>query len=126
MESIGIKFPFKETEQGGMFGVTKTEEEKIQSNLNAFLTLKKGQRVMHNDLYSPLYNYVLETWDEISESSLNEELLQSLEKFFPEIKTKQIVFDFNEDIHLLTVTITYLIIDLKVENSVEISLKTQQ
>lgn len=81
---------------------------------------------MHNDLYSPLYNYVLETWDEISESSLNEELLQSLEKFFPEIKTKQIVFDFNEDIHLLTVTITYLIIDLKVENSVEISLKTQQ
>jgi phage baseplate assembly protein W len=126
MESLGVKFPFQETEQGGIIGVTKTEEEKIHSNLVAFLTMQKGQRVMHNDLYSPLYDYLLETWDEISESSLNDALIQSLEKFFPEIKTKNINFVFDEGTNLLTITITYLIIDLKTEDSVEISLPIQQ
>lgn len=125
MESIGVKFPFKETEQGGIIGVTKTEEEKIQSNLISFLTTQKGQRVMHNDLYSPLYDYLLETWDEIAESNLHDAINQSLEKFFPEIKVKYVEFDFNENDHLLNIKISYIIIDLKVESSIELALPTE-
>ena len=126
MKSIGIKFPFRETQQGGIIGVTKTEQEKIQSNLIAFLTLQKGQRVMHNDLYSPLYDFIMETWDEITESDLSDALLLSLEKFFIEIKTKTIVFDFNEEKNLLNIKITYEIIDLNVQDSVEIALPLEQ
>ena len=77
---------------------------------------------MHNNLYSPLYDYILETWDEITESSLHDAIIESLESFFPEIKTKFISFDFNEGNKLLHIKISYEIINLKTENNIEISL----
>ncbi len=122
MESIGIKFPFKETEGGGLFEVTITEEEKIQSNLIAFLTLQKGQRVMHNDLYSPLYDSIMESWDEITESELRDGITKSINKFFTDITLTQITFSFDEDTHLLSIVIYFNINDLKMDSSVEIAL----
>lgn len=122
MESIGVKFPFKETELGGIIGVIDTYEESIQSNLIAFLTLRKGQRVMHNKLYSPLYDFVMESWDEITEDSLLEAITESLEQFFPEILVKEIIFDFNEETHVLNIKIKYEIIKLKTASEIEIAL----
>ena len=85
MESLGIKFPFKETYDGGIIGVTQTDVQKIKSNLLAFLVLKRGQRPMHNSLYSPIYDYIMEVWDEMTETSLSDDLRQKITEFFPEI-----------------------------------------
>lgn len=122
MKSLGINFPFTETHEGGVIGFTEIDTEAIKSNLNAFLTLKRGQRVMRNSLYSPLYDYIMEGWDELSQSALTNDLRKKLTEFFPEINVKRIKFDFDEENHFLHLTLVYEIIDLKVEDNVSVSL----
>ncbi len=122
MQSIGIKFPFTETNEGGVIGQTKIDSEAIRSNLVAFLTLKKRQRVMNSGLYSPLYDYIMEPWDEISESSLTGELNEKLSTYFPEIKVEDYVFEFIEEENLLNFTLYYFIDSLKIRDSISINL----
>lgn len=125
MKSLGIQFPFTETYNGGIIGYTSIDTEAIKANLTAFLTLKKGQRPMNNSLYSPLYDYIMEVWDEISQANLTDELKQKLITFFPEIQVNKIKFDFEEENHLLHLTLYYTIIDLKVNDTVSVSLFVQ-
>lgn len=124
MQSLGINFPFTETNDGGVIGYTEIDADAIKANLIAFLTLKKGQRVMNNSLYSPLYDYIMEVWDELSEASLTNDLKRKLAEFFPEIETKKIKFEFEEENHLLHLTLYYIIIDLRIEDSISISITT--
>lgn len=112
--SIGIRFPFNETETGGVIKPTNTTPETVQSNLIAFLTLKKGQRPMRNDLYSPLYDYIFQPWDNISESELYDALESKLRKYFPEISLKEIQMNYIEENNLLDMKIVYTIPSLGV------------
>ena len=86
MESLGILFPFGETFNGGIIAPTKTTAEAVKSNLTAFLLLKRGQRVMRNNMYSPIYDYIMEPWDEISESGLRQDLEDKISEYFKEIQ----------------------------------------
>jgi phage baseplate assembly protein W len=125
MKSIGIQFPFTETYDGGIIGYTSIDSEAIKANLIAFLTLKRGQRPMHNSLYSPLYDYIMEPWDEISESKLKSELTQKLSDFFPEIEVDSINLELEEENHLLHMTLYYTIFDLKTSDIITISVVIQ-
>lgn len=125
MQSLGLNFPFTETTDGGVIGYTELDTEAIKANLVAFLTLKKGQRVMNNNLYSPLYDYIMEVWDELSEASLTSELKSKLSEYFPEIQVKKIKFEFDEENNYLHLTLYYLIIDLKIQDNVSVSIVTQ-
>ena len=125
MQSLGIKFPFIETNVGGIFGTTKITSEAIHSNLVAFLTTKRRHRVMNNALYSPLYDYIMEAWDEISEDGLTKDLNEKIAEFFPEIIVDDINYIFEEENNLLHVSIHYSIIDLKIKDKVSISLTIQ-
>jgi hypothetical protein len=125
MKSLGLKFPFAETYNGGIIAYTIIDTESIRSNLIAFLTLKKRQRPMNNSLYSPLYDYIMEPWDEISKTSLNGELKEKLSKFFPEIAVIKIIYDFEEENNLLNVTLHYSIVDLKINDNISISLSIE-
>ena len=125
MKSLGLNFPFTETNDGGIFGYTEVDVEAIKANLIAFLTLKRGQRVMNNSLYSPIFDYIMEVWDELSEASLTNDLKRKLTEFFPEIAVKKIKFVFEEEKNLLHLTLYYAIVDLKVEDNVSVSVVTQ-
>ncbi|MFA5068383.1 MAG: hypothetical protein WC466_10195 [Candidatus Izemoplasmatales bacterium] len=125
MKSIGIQFPFTETYDGGIIGYTSIDSEAIKANLIAFLTLKRGQRPMNNSLYSPLYDYIMEPWDDISETKLSSELNKKLSDFFPEISVDNIIFEFEEENNLLHVNLYYTILDLKVSDIITISVITQ-
>ena len=120
--SIGIKFPFKETDQGGVFMYTKTSEEAIRTNLISLLTTKRKQRVMNNNLYSPLYDQLFEQWDEIAQDKLDTELQNVISSYIPEITVQKINFNFEEIDNLLTVKIIYTINFIgNLQDSVEIS-----
>lgn len=125
MQSIGLKFPFIETNDGGIIGYTKIDSEAIKSNLIAFLTLRRGQRVMNNSLYSPLYDYIMEQWDEINEDKLTGELKEKLQSFFPEIEVGKINFVFEEETNFLHLKLSYYILDLKIEDSVSVTVIIQ-
>ena len=89
--AIGIRFPFQESFEGGVFRYTRTTPEKVRTNLIALLTLKRKQRPMRNNMYSPLYDIIFEPWDDISEDKLRTALLDKLEQFMPEITVEDIV-----------------------------------
>ena len=110
--SISIKFPFKETTVGGVFMANGTTLEAIQTNLIALLTLKRRNRVMHNNLHSPLWDYIFEPWDDISSTLLKEELVKKIAEFIPEVEVSDIIFSFTELDNLLEVKIIYKVVEL--------------
>jgi len=109
---ISIKFPFKETQQGGVFKSNTTTIEAIQTNLIALLTMKRRNRVMHNNMYSPLWDYIFEPWDEISSSKLNGELIEKIGEYIPEVEIVDVVFNFQEVENLLEVKLVYKVSEL--------------
>lgn len=125
--SISIRFPFQDSFEGGMFRSTKTTAETVRSNLIALLTLKKRQRPMDINLYSPLYDYIMEPWDEISSSELKSALIIKIQTYIPEINVQDIVFTFDEATLVLTTKIIYEIPDLgDMQDEIVIDLQTEQ
>jgi len=110
--AISIKFPFQESFEGGVYKFNRTTPEKVRTNLIALLTMKRRQRPMHNNLYSPLYDILFEPWDEISADKLKTEILNKISAFIPEITTEDIIFTFDESTSVLTTKIVYSIIEL--------------
>lgn len=110
--AVSIKFPFKETTAGGVFMANATTLEAIQTNLIALLTLKRRNRVMHNNLYSPLWDYIFEPWDDISSTLLREAIIEKISEFIPEVTVKEVVFVFTEEENLLEVKVIYLVNEL--------------
>lgn len=110
--AIGIKFPFEESFAGGVFKYTRTTPEKIRTNLISLLTTKRRQRPMHNNLYSPLWDYIFEPWDDISADKLKTELLDKISTFLNEITVQDIVFTFDDETNTLTTRIIYSIVEL--------------
>lgn len=125
--AIGIKFPFQESFDGGVFRFTRTTPEKVRTNLIALLTMKKKQRPMHNNLYSPLWDFIFEPWDEMSADKLKTALLNKIATFIPEINTEDILFSFDETTNVLTTKVVYSIIELAGANDfVEVDITIQQ
>lgn len=124
--AIGIRFPFQDSFEGGVFRYTKTTPEKVRTNLISLLTLRKKQRPMRNTLYSPLYDVIFEPWDEITEDKLRTALFEKIEMFMPEITVEEISFEFDEATYVLTTKIVYSIIELAgVNDVVEINVTIQ-
>jgi hypothetical protein len=125
--AIGVRFPFQETNEGGVFRYTKSSEEAIRTNLISLLTTKKKQRVMNNNLFSPLYDQIFEQWDEISEDILDEKLKDVISRYIKEITVEKIVYTFDETTYILTVKVIYSIDYLQgVQSSVEVGVALQQ
>lgn len=124
--AIGVRFPFQETNEGGVFRYTKSSDETIRTNLISLLTTKKQQRVMNNNLYSPLYEQVFEEWDEISQDILDEKLKAVISKYITEITVEDIKYTFDETTYTLTVKVVYSIDYLQgVQSSVEVGVALQ-
>jgi len=124
--AIGVRFPFQETNEGGVFRYTKSSDEALRTNLISLLTTKKKQRVMNNNLYSPLYEQIFEEWDEISQDILDEKLKAVISKYITEITVEDIKYTFDETNYTLTVKVIYSIDYLQgVQSSVEVGVALQ-
>ena len=125
--SIGIRFPFQETIEGGVFRYTKTTPEAIRTNLVSLLTTKKKQRVMNNNLFSPLYDQIFEVWDSISEDKLRTALTEKIKTYITDITLEDLIFSFDETTNVLSVKVVYSINSLgQVKDSVSIDVNIQQ
>jgi phage baseplate assembly protein W len=123
---ISIKFPFRETQSGGVFYSNETTLEAIQTNMISLLTTKRKNRVMRNSFYSPLWDYIFEQWDEISSSSLKMKLIEKIYEFIPQVEVVDVVFTFYEENNLLNVKIIYRVTQLgNINDSVDISIPVE-
>lgn len=125
--SINIRFPFKETYAGGVFDTTKTSEAAYQSDLISLLTTRRGQRVMRSNLFSPIYDYLMEPLDEISMQELKRDIEEKVRLFIPQIEIKKVVTTPDYTNNALTIKIVYTIKDyFSVEKTLDLVFPMQQ
>ena len=68
---------------------------------------------MRPQLFSPLFDYIMEPWDDISEDELREKLLQKIDQFMGTlIEVSKVNLDIQDDGNTLRVEIVYSIIQL--------------
>jgi len=103
-----------------------TTLEAIQTNLIALLTMKRRNRVMHNNLFSPLWDYIFEPWDDMSSANLKTELIQKINEYIPQVEVSEVLFNFDEVNNLLEVKIVYKVNELgSVVDSVSVSIPVE-
>lgn len=118
---ISIKFPFKETQSGGVFKTNTTTLEAIQTNLISLLTLKRRHRVMHNNMYSPLWDYIFEPWDDTSSTRLKNDVIDKISQYIPEVEISDVICTFIDEENLLEVKVAYRILELgDIEDTVSV------
>lgn len=124
-QSINIKFPFSETQNGGVFASNITTENALKDDLISLLTTKKRQRVMRSGLYSPIFDYISQPLDEISKQRLQSDIKEKIATFIPQIEIKGIKFTEKPEENLLGIKIVFSISSLfDTTQTVELNIPT--
>lgn len=124
---INIRFPFRQTYDGGVFDTSKTSEMAYQSDLISLLTTKKGQRVMRSDLYSPIYDYLMEPLDEIGMQELQRDIEEKVKRYIPQVTVKKVKTTPDYENNALAIKIYYTIKDyFNIEKSFDLVFPMQQ
>jgi phage baseplate assembly protein W len=106
-KGINIRFPFKDTVNGGVFDVNKTTDRALKDDLISLLTTKRGHRPMRNELYSPVYDYIMEPLDDFLKKELKSELDEKIEQFLPQITLIDVLFSEDDGGNFLTLEIIF-------------------
>lgn len=125
-KTINIRFPFRETFDGGVFEGTITSETAYQSDLISLLTTKRGQRVMRSKLYSPVYDYLMEPLDDITQQELKRDIEDKVKEYIPQINIKKIRFNPDYENNSLGIKIIYIIKDyFSIERTLDLNFPTE-
>jgi phage baseplate assembly protein W len=111
-QSINIRFPFEETYDGGVFAVNTTTERALRDDLVSLLTTKRRQRVMRNNLFSPIFDYLDEPLDVIMQQRLEDDIKKKVAEFIPQIDIKKIKFENKPEQNLMGVKVIFSIKEL--------------
>jgi phage baseplate assembly protein W len=124
---INIKFPFEETQDGGVFALNTTTENALRDDLIALLTLKRGQRPMRSSMFSPIFDFIEEPLDEITQRRLDTEIRKKVGEFIPQIEIVNIKFTPKPEDSLLGISIRFRISQLfGAEQVVEFNVPTEE
>ena len=84
-QSINIAFPFKNSVNGGVFATNNTTESALKADLIALLTLRRGQRPMQGNMYSPVYDYIMEPLDDSTIENLKKDITTKVNEYLPQL-----------------------------------------
>jgi len=111
-KSINIRFPFEETQDGGVFQTNTTTERALRDDLVSLLTTKRRQRVMRNNLFSPIFDYLDEPLDTIMQQRLETDIKTKVGEFIPQIEIQRIQYTPKPEENLLGIKIIFSISEL--------------
>lgn len=107
--SINIKFPFKNTNRGGVFDTNEITPNALRDDLVSLLTTKRGHRPMRSTFFSPIYDYIMEPMDEVSKKELQIDIEEKVGEFIPQITITKINYSENLNENILTIEIVFRI-----------------
>jgi len=112
VNTIGLNFPFKDSEKGFYLDMTTTDAEEIRASLMFLLLTNKGERFMMPEFGSDLLKYVFEPNDSRTISDLKESINVTVGKFIPNIEINDIIIE-NSTLsdQLITIRIEYTVTD---------------
>lgn len=106
---INIKLPFEESDAGGVFNVNKTTGQALTDDLLCLMTTRRGNRVMRNRIYSPIYDYLNEPIDEITIQNLSKDIEDKIQEFLPQIDVYETRITPYEDQNILEIKILFTV-----------------
>jgi phage baseplate assembly protein W len=104
--AIGIRLPFNAP---GVFTSVFSTYEQIKYNLINLLLTGKGERIENPNFGTLLRNYLFEPLTDISLEVIQENIIEEVQLFIPEIKITNIDIISNKDQNMVTVKIVYKI-----------------
>ncbi len=108
---INIDFPFRDSEEGFYFNLTKTNESAIRADLLHLLLTNKGERLYMPDFGSDLKKYIFEPNDRITHSDIKNNINETIKRYIPNLLIDSIEFK-NDDIEeLIIVEVRYTVTD---------------
>lgn len=118
MKTIGIKFPFEQSEENYFFGMSKTTNEKILSNFKYLITTKKKERIYHPDFSFDIEQFLFEPMTEQLQSDMVIALKETAKKYFPDITIKNITPIVNKQQYMISIIINGLVNGQQFENQI--------
>ena len=94
MASIGIFFPFTESETEFIKQTTTTNDE-IRSSLTHLLLTNKGERYYKPDFGTNLRNFIFNPNDNTTYEAMREEVKTAVNRYFPQLQITDIIINAN-------------------------------
>ena len=119
-KAVGFGFPIN---GDAVFVPTFTTKDQIKANLVNFLLTNKGERVFRPNYGADLRNQVFELLESDSLENLESTISEHIQNQFPTIEVKEIKFDPQPDNNTLFFSLTYTVVLLGFEDTVNILLQ---
>jgi len=108
---INIDFPFRDSEEGFYFNLTKTDESAIRADLLHLLLTNKGERLYMPDFGSDLKKYIFEPNDGITHTDIKNNINETIKRYIPNLLIDSIEFKNNDIEELIIVEVRYTVTD---------------
>lgn len=89
-KSIGVTFPFRDSNEGDYINLNSNPENEIRSNLIHLLMTRKGERFWLPEFGTNLHQYIFENITEETKDAIRGEIRDSVERFLPNLKIETI------------------------------------
>lgn len=117
-KAVGVSLPFN---KNAVFGSTYTTKDAIRNNLINFFLTSPGERVFNPTFGQSLRRYVFEQINQATTGDIENYILSSLEKYFPDIQGT-VEIKTTPDFNMLTVSLYYTILNTGISDNIQITL----
>ena len=107
--AIGITLPIQKG-NGGYFAQSYQTSEQVKSNIKNLILTRKGERLMHPNFGTDLYNTLFNQNTDDLESELERSIDRAIQEWMPYISIDEILVDqtnTNRDTYFFTVTLNF-------------------
>lgn len=97
-KTIGVAFPFNDSDEGDYIRLNKTAKSEVDSNLRHLLLTNKGSRYWLPDFGTNLRQFVFENITEDTKELIRNEITTAVEKYLPNLTIDNIeIRDYRYD-----------------------------
>jgi len=107
--AIGITLPIQRG-NGGYFAQSYQTSEQVKSNIKNLILTRKGERLMHPNFGTDLYNTLFNQNTDDLESEIERSIDRAIQEWMPYISIDEILVDqtnTNRDTYFFTVTLNF-------------------
>lgn len=109
---IGIRFPFKDSNDGNFIDLTRTDAEEIKSDLMHLILTRRGERLYLPDFGTNLLKFIFEPNDGLTQSGIKTEIQTTVKKYLPNLQINDVTIEESgQNEALVKVRVDYTITD---------------
>lgn len=111
INNLGITFPYQEDLSGKFLKMNQNDKDELKSKIAFLITTQKNQRLYKPDFGFNMEQFLFLPMDEMTYNGIRQEVVNTVEKFLPQVKIENVQTDINESQNLIGIQIRYSISD---------------